>query len=140
MQLNKCSHINTTNQTVTLIHHLVFSTKPAFDLKVLLHNPRQLTGLKHMFIVCFGRLSCADPPEWIDKTCRSELESLTGMWDRRLLSGASVQWALDIARDLLDLVVDGPESDSIWSLYQENPDQNESEMDEGEIEARLMGD
>lgn len=97
-----------------------------------------LTGLKHMFIICFGRLSCADPPEWIDKTCRSELESLTGMRDRCFTSSASVQWALDIARDLLDIVVDGPESDSIWSLYQENPDQNE--MDEGEIEARLMGD
>jgi hypothetical protein len=141
MQLNKCSHINTANQTVTLIHHLVFSTEPPFNLKVLLHSPRQmLTGLKHMFIVCFGRLSCADPPDWIDKTFRSELESLTGKWDWCFISGASVQWALDIARDLLDLVVDGPESDSIWSLYQENPDQNENEMDEGEMEARLMGD
>lgn len=60
------------------------------------------------------------------------------MRDRCFTSSASVQWALDIARDLLDIVVDGPESDSIWSLYQENPDQNE--MDEGEIEARLMGD
>ncbi len=45
-----------------------------------------------------------------------------------------------MARELLDLVVDGPESDSIWSLYQENSGKDESEMDEGEIEARLMAD
>ena len=51
-----------------------------------------------------------------------------------------VQRSLDMARGLLDYVVDGPESESIWSLYQENSNHNGSEMDEGEIEARLMGD
>ncbi|KAK2463205.1 hypothetical protein APHAL10511_004860 [Amanita phalloides] len=122
---NLATLIKMIKQTVTLIHHLVFGTKSSLSLGLRLHhNPRRvLNGLNHMFIVCFGRLSYADPPEWIDKTMRHELESLS-----------------DMARELLDLVVDGPESDSIWSLYQEDPDKNESEMDEGEIEARLMGD
>ncbi|KAF8622744.1 hypothetical protein AX15_006834 [Amanita polypyramis BW_CC] len=117
--------IHMTNQVVTLIHHLVVSMESSFNLKPRVHhNSHQaLTGLNHIFIVSFGRLSYADPPDWIDKPGRRELESLT-----------------DIARELLDIVVDGPESDYIWSLYQEDPDKNESEADEGEIEARLLGD
>jgi len=122
---NIASQIKLTSQTVTLIHHLVFGAEPSLNLRLMLHhNPRRmLTGLNHLFIISIGRLSFADPPEWIGKTGKRELESL-----------------IDMARELLDLVVDGPESDSIWSLYQENPGKGESEMDEGEIEARLMAD
>lgn len=39
------------------------------------------------------------------------------------------------ARELLDLVVDGPEGDHIWAAYHMEPD-NESELDEEEKEAR----
>jgi hypothetical protein len=94
-----------------------------------------------MFIICFGRLGYADPPEWIDRTGRHELESLSGKQEPGCggLDTISMQYVLDMAREVLDLVADGPEGDSIWSLYQD-ADKNESEMDEGEIEARLMGD
>jgi len=43
-----------------------------------------------------------------------------------------------MARDILELVVDGPEGDSVWAAFQAEPDE-ESTMDEGEIEARFMG-
>jgi hypothetical protein len=38
-----------------------------------------------------------------------------------------------MARDLLDLVVEGPESDSIWTAFQENVEGNagdDEEMDD----------
>jgi hypothetical protein len=41
-----------------------------------------------------------------------------------------------MARDLLEMVVDGPEVDSIWALYQDDLEEN----DEGEMEERLMAD
>ncbi|PFH51567.1 hypothetical protein AMATHDRAFT_59054 [Amanita thiersii Skay4041] len=115
--------IHATHQAVLLIHYLVFSTEPSLNIRLRLHhNPyRSHTGLHHVYIVCFSRLSYADPPEWVDATGRRELEALAEM-----------------ARELLDLVVDGPESDSIWSLYQQNP--NQEEKDEGELEAHLLGD
>lgn len=43
-----------------------------------------------------------------------------------------------MARELLDLVVDGPEGDSVWAAYQTEPDQD-SLTDEDEMEARLIG-
>lgn len=42
----------------------------------------------------------------------------------------------DMARDLLELVVEGPENDSIYAVYQE-PDQR-SDTDDEEIEARRL--
>ncbi|KIL66290.1 hypothetical protein M378DRAFT_10271 [Amanita muscaria Koide BX008] len=115
--------IRMTKQTVTLMHHLVFAADSSFNLRFRLHhNPhRALAGLHHMFIVSCGRLSYAEPPMWIDKNGRHELELLSG-------------------KDLLDAVVDGPEGESVWSLYQEDLDKEQSEPDEGEMEARLLGD
>jgi hypothetical protein len=43
-----------------------------------------------------------------------------------------------MARDLLEAVVEGPEGDSIWSVYRSGPDA-ESEIDEEEME-RLLAD
>jgi hypothetical protein len=43
-----------------------------------------------------------------------------------------------MARDILELVVDGPEGDSVWAAFQTEPDE-ESTIDEEEMEARLMG-
>jgi len=45
-----------------------------------------------------------------------------------------------MARDLLDLVVDGPEGDSIWAAYQvdtENNSDTDEEMEEEDMEAIL---
>jgi hypothetical protein len=44
-----------------------------------------------------------------------------------------------MAQDLLDLVVDGPEGDSIWAAYQTDT-ANDSDTDEEDMEARLLGD
>lgn len=45
---------------------------------------------------------------------------------------------VDMAKDLLEHVVDGPEGDAIWEVYQGNFD-NASETDEGDMEAQLLG-
>ncbi|KAJ7045616.1 hypothetical protein C8F04DRAFT_1249010 [Mycena alexandri] len=118
--------IRTLNQTLFLLHHLVFGIEPNFNLRHRLHYApsRTFNGITHMFIVTFGRLGCADPPEWIESTHKLELESVSEM-----------------AQDLLDLVVDGPEGDSIWTAYQVDPGDtgDNSDTDEEDMEARLLG-
>ncbi|KAJ6625537.1 hypothetical protein B0H10DRAFT_616824 [Mycena sp. CBHHK59/15] len=117
------SSIRTLNQTLFLLHHLVFGLEPNFNLRHKLHYAphRTFTGIAHMFIVTFGRLSCADPPEWIDLTHKQELEGMSEM-----------------AQDLLELVVDGPEGDSIWAAYQADHG-NDSDTDEEDMETKLLG-
>ncbi|KAJ6594001.1 hypothetical protein B0H19DRAFT_45348 [Mycena capillaripes] len=115
--------IRTLNQTLFLVHHLVFGMEPNFNLRPRLHYApsRTFNGITHMFIVTFGRLSCADPPEWIDPAHKLELEAMSEM-----------------AQDLLDFVVDGPEGESIWTAYQVDPGEN-SDTDEEDMEAKLLG-
>jgi hypothetical protein len=43
-----------------------------------------------------------------------------------------------MAQDLLELVVDGPEGDSIWAAYTVDTGNN-SETDEEDMEAKLLG-
>ncbi|KAJ7251529.1 hypothetical protein B0H12DRAFT_1234163 [Mycena haematopus] len=118
--------VRTVNQTLFLMHHLVFGVEPNFNLRHRLHYApsRAFNGITHMFIVTFGRLSCADPPEWIDSAHALELEAMAEM-----------------AQDLLDLVVDGPEADSIWTAYQVDPGEPgaDSDTDEEDMEAKLLG-
>ena len=47
--------------------------------------------------------------------------------------------AAEIARDILELVIDGPEGDSIWAAFQSEQDED-STVDVEELEARFMGD
>ncbi|KAJ3570275.1 hypothetical protein NP233_g4514 [Leucocoprinus birnbaumii] len=110
------------NQTLFLLHHLVHSSEPIIRLHDKLQHclHQNLANLVHMFVVGFGQLSYADPPDWIDAEGKAQLEFLA-----------------EFARDLLDLAVDGPESDSVWAAYQMEPD-NDSETDDEEREARLM--
>lgn len=74
------SIIRTTNETLFLIHHLVFSTDPALNLRYQLQRAtnRVFNNIIHVFIVTLGRLSYADPPEWVDSQGRYELETLSG--------------------------------------------------------------
>lgn len=118
------SIIRTTNQTLFLIHHLVFSTDPALNLRYQLQcaTNRVFSNIIHMFIVTLGRLSYADPPEWADSQGRYELETLSEM-----------------SRDILELVVDGPEGDSIWAAFQVEPEPG-SAVDDEELEARRIMD
>ncbi|KAF5354663.1 hypothetical protein D9756_005378 [Leucocoprinus leucothites] len=110
------------SQNLFLLHYLIYSSEPTIRLhdKLQHYSHQNLNNLVHMFVVSFGQLSYADPPDWIDGEGKAELECL-----------------VDTARDLLDLAVDGPEGDSVWEAYQMEPD-SESETDDEEREARLM--
>lgn len=94
-----------------------------------------------MFIVSFGRLSYADPPDWIDASEKLELEIMSGAWllFTSPLSPYRLTLGKEMARDLLDLVVDGPEGDSVWAAYQVDPDYD-SDTDEEDMEANLLGE
>lgn len=46
---------------------------------------------------------------------------------------------LEIARDILELVIDGPEGDSVWSAFQSEQDE-EGAIDVEDLEAHLIGD
>jgi hypothetical protein len=64
--------------------------------------PRHFNGIGHQFVVALGRLSFAEPPDDVSAQDRAWLEQLA-----------------DPARDVMDSVMAGPESDSVWSLFQE---------------------
>ncbi|KAF4599779.1 hypothetical protein EYR40_006880 [Pleurotus pulmonarius] len=117
------SAIRTLGDTLCLLHRLVFSIQPPLDLLLKLQQspPRYFNGANHVFIVAFGRLSYADPPSWMNKSTVIALERV-----------------IDMAKDLLEHVVDGPEGDAIWEVYQGSFD-NASETDEGDMEAQLLG-
>jgi len=44
----------------------------------------------------------------------------------------------EIAREILEVVVDGPEGDNVWAAFQIEPEE-EGALDDEEIEARRMG-
>ncbi|KAF9465012.1 hypothetical protein BDZ94DRAFT_1255094 [Collybia nuda] len=116
--------IKTLNQALFLLHYLIFNTTPVFNLKQKLSSVngiRHFNGLTHTFIVTFGRLCYADTPGWVNQEGSRELVLLT-----------------DMAREILDLVVDGPECDNIWQAYHIEHD-NGSQTDEEELEANLLG-
>lgn len=70
--------------------------------------PRHFNGIGHQFVVALGRLSFAEPPDEVSGSDRMLLEQLA-----------------DPARDVMDLVVAGPESESVWSLFQEDEGKGE---------------
>jgi hypothetical protein len=74
--------IRAISRTVVLLNYLVFSTEPTSNLRQKLHHAphRQFNGITYMFIVTFGTLSYADPPEWIGDNDKNELEHITGDW------------------------------------------------------------
>ncbi|KAJ8487175.1 hypothetical protein ONZ45_g14425 [Pleurotus djamor] len=105
-----------------LLHHLVFSPKSDVDLVSKLQQapPRHLNGAIHTFIVCIGRLSYAEPPSWMTPQASQALERV-----------------VDLARELIEQVVDGPEGDAVWEVY--HGEFRGVNMDEEEMEAQLLG-
>ena len=88
-----------------LLHYVVFrSPKGPASLRARLQAapPRHFNGIGHQFVVALGRLSFAEPPDDVSAPDRAWLEQLA-----------------DPARDVMDLVMAGPESESVWSLFQE---------------------
>jgi len=44
----------------------------------------------------------------------------------------------ETAREILEVVVDGPEGDNVWAAFQTEPEEDGA-LDDEEIEARRMG-
>jgi hypothetical protein len=121
--------------TLFLLHHLVMQatdSSASFDLRGCLHQAphRPFNGIAHIFTVTFARLSYADPPACLEGM-EADVEVLSGT-SFLLLSKVAIVTHLvwvEMARDLLDLVVDGPESESVWNAFQDDPEDPE-EMEE----------
>ena len=101
-----------------LLHYVIFRTPngPA-SLRARLQAapPRHFNGIGHQFVVALGRLSFAEPPDEVSGSDRMLLEQLA-----------------DPARDVMDLVVAGPESESVWSLFQEDEGRGEERRHDGQ--------
>lgn len=135
------STIRTLNQCLFLLHHLVYGTEPPLNLRQKLHYAphRLFNGVVHMLIVTLGRLSFAEAPEWVNQDGKAELERMIGkLFSDEFIHSYANEWT-ETARDLLDLVVGGPDNDSVWVAYNDNSDQA-NEIDEGEMEKQLLGD
>ncbi|KAI9442751.1 hypothetical protein H4582DRAFT_2073336 [Lactarius indigo] len=102
---------------VLLLHYVIFrAPKGPASLRARLQAapPRHFNGIGHQFVVALGRLSFAEPPDEVSAQDRGWLEQLA-----------------DPARDVMDLVMAGPESESVWSLFQEEEDEEEGQKSTG---------
>ncbi|KAG8911913.1 hypothetical protein FRC01_005408 [Tulasnella sp. 417] len=89
-------------------------------LQAAARDPVQFNGLHHLFILTFGRLSYADPPDWLSPELKDVVTKMA-----------------EFARDLLESVVEGPELDNIWEAYQQSDETDDGVTDEEEM-ARQM--
>ncbi|THH33203.1 hypothetical protein EUX98_g1012 [Antrodiella citrinella] len=115
-------------RTMTLLYYMICSRSPKYNLarrlQIAKHHVahRTFNTLDHAFMVTFGRFSFADAPEWIDDAGKAHLEGLSGM-----------------ARQVLELVVDGPELELIWGSFQPDPEgSKKAPIDLEEDEEMLM--
>ncbi|KAN0091245.1 hypothetical protein V8E55_004811 [Tylopilus felleus] len=113
------------NHATLLLHHLVIGEDATLDLRerLLRAPPKTYQGLMHGFILTFGRLSYANPPYWLDEKNRERLAGVA-----------------DLARALLEKVIQGPELDLIWETYQDEGEDNDAAMDvdDEEVEAQKI--
>ncbi|TFY71707.1 hypothetical protein EVG20_g1299 [Dentipellis fragilis] len=123
--------VQTTIQTLLLLHYLSFRHEPPLNLRQKINQARHFNGINHVFIVTLGRLGFgfSEVPEEV----QARIDAGPGG------RGALEQLA-EIARDVMDLVVDGPESDSVWAVYHAEGDSDSEGVDEAEMEARLLVD
>lgn len=84
-----------------------------------------------MFVIGLGRLSYADPPEWHNQTAKELAESSAGTSWATILK-LLTELVPELARDLLEQVVEGPEVDTIWASYQGSEGDSQAEEDEME--------
>jgi len=78
---------------------------PTYDINKFHNMTGPFNGIFHIYILTFGRFSFADPPEWVDEEGKVILE-----------------YVADMARELLELGIDGPELEMIWGAFQFDPD------------------
>lgn len=108
-----------------LLHYIIFhipNGPASLRTRLQAAPPRHFNGIGHQFVVALGRLSFAEPPDGVSGSDRMLLEQLA-----------------DPARDVMDLVVAGPESESVWALFQEDESKGEErrhdEQGDGEDDA-----
>jgi hypothetical protein len=103
-----------------LLHYVIFripNGPASLRARLQAAPPRHFNGIGHQFVVALGRLSFAEPPDEVSGSDRMLLEQLA-----------------DPARDVMDLVVAGPESESVWSLFQEDEGKGEERRHDGQRE------
>ncbi|KAI0824049.1 hypothetical protein BC628DRAFT_1323570 [Trametes gibbosa] len=96
--------IQTVKRTVLLLHYLMTKTDSLrinLRQKLMLPPKRFSNSLWHIFTVSLGRLSYACPPDWLG------IENLQ-----------TLDQIYDMAKEVLEVVVDGPELESIWAAFQ----------------------
>lgn len=130
------------NHTTLLLHHLVTGEDTTVDLRERLMQapPKTYPGLIHRFILALGRLSYANPPDWLDEQSKQRLVGVAGLCFVVSSSNPLTMGMADLARALLERVIQGPELDLIWETYQdEGEDNNEAmDVDDEEVEAQKI--
>ncbi|KAI8994049.1 hypothetical protein BD414DRAFT_576645 [Trametes punicea] len=116
--------VQMTTRTVVLLHYLMTnadSSKVNFRQKLMFPPKRFGNALWHMFTVSLGRISYAFPPDWAGMENAMKLDQIC-----------------DLAKDVLELAVDGPELESIWAAFHvdENMPVSKTQFEEDESEAR----
>ncbi|KAI0644391.1 hypothetical protein C8Q79DRAFT_1072568 [Trametes meyenii] len=114
--------VQTMTRTVLLLHYLMTNadtTKVNLRQKLMYPSTRFASALWHAFTVSLGRISYAFPPEWTGNENALRLDQIS-----------------DLARDVLELAVDGPELESIWEGFhvEENVPSSKTQYDDEEAE------
>ncbi|KAG7440016.1 uncharacterized protein BT62DRAFT_938443 [Guyanagaster necrorhizus] len=112
------------NYVLYLLHNIISSDPTAMSLrqKLLRAPPRHFNGIMHMFTLTFGRLSYSPLPDWTPVPAQLELNIMSEM-----------------ARDMVELVLDQPEDEALWVALQETDQDGDSVTNEDDIEEELMG-
>ncbi|EIW62526.1 uncharacterized protein TRAVEDRAFT_17188 [Trametes versicolor FP-101664 SS1] len=95
--------VDVMTRTLVLLHYLMTNADPTkINLRhKLMCPPRRFSNaLWHMFTVSLGRISYAHPPEWAGAENALILDQIC-----------------DMAKDALEVAVDGPELESIWAAF-----------------------
>ncbi|KAL7281033.1 hypothetical protein ACG7TL_004335 [Trametes sanguinea] len=109
-------------RTVLLLHHLMTnadSSRINLRQKLMFPPKRFCNALWHMFTVSLGRISYAFPPGWAGMENAMRLDQIC-----------------DLAKDVLEVAVDGPELESIWAAFHVDDSmpaaKNQYDEDDGE--------
>ncbi|KAG8734671.1 hypothetical protein FRC12_018428 [Ceratobasidium sp. 428] len=113
---------NALRLAIQLLHYLSFSSDPEPNVRErLCYAPRgTFNGLIHMFIVAFGRLSSADPPEYLDEPRSATLREIRGM-----------------SEALLGIVVDGPEVEGIYDVFHDSEEDERGGFSQEKVPASV---
>ncbi|KAH9851384.1 hypothetical protein C2E23DRAFT_830696 [Lenzites betulinus] len=121
--------IQTMKRTVLLLYYLMKnadSSRVNLRQKLMFPPRRFSNALWHIFTVSLGRFCYASPPEWV------------GLENLQMIDQIS-----DVSKEVLEVVVDGPELESIWAAFQVDDNVPDSprttQYDEDEIEPGYSG-